>query len=136
MSGQLRDLELPSAAHAQGTPSGKLQRWPLVTRAPGNDAALQLTASSSAIEPLIALDELCMVCVPDFSIRRQLAHGSLVAGLDQHVKRGCVPRGLARPPVRVAEAQGRRRFAGCKSLPASTVKPRTGPKKRARAKSR
>jgi DNA-binding transcriptional LysR family regulator len=82
------DLTLHACLHHRYPTSGKLQRWPLIKPASGNDVALPVTASSSTVEPLIALAEagLGITCVPDFAIRQQLADGRLVTVLDEHVE--------------------------------------------------
>lgn len=90
------DLLNHACLHHRYPTSGKLQRWPLVTPASGNDVALPVTASSSTIEPLIALAEegLGVTCVPDFAIRRQLTDGGLVTVLDEYVEHSGVFRAV------------------------------------------
>ena len=82
------DLLDHACMHHRYPTTGKLQRWPLVRPASGNDLMLPMTASSSTIEPLIALAEsgLGIACVPNFAIRRQIADGSLIVVLDDHVE--------------------------------------------------
>lgn len=90
------DLLNHACLHHRYPTSGKLQRWPLVTPASGNDVALPVTASASTVEPLIALAEegLGVTCVPNFAIRRQLADGSLVTVLDEYVEHSGVFRAV------------------------------------------
>lgn len=66
--------------------SGKLEPWPL--RNVGSEFALPTAAVANTIEPLIQLAEqgLGIACLPDFAIRPQLAQGSLVTVLEDHVE--------------------------------------------------
>ncbi|HVE09599.1 MAG TPA: LysR family transcriptional regulator [Paraburkholderia sp.] len=63
--------------------SGRLRRWPLVRDGKALELELPATAIASAVEPLIALAEQRggLTCVPEFTVRAQLANGSLVAVL-------------------------------------------------------
>jgi DNA-binding transcriptional LysR family regulator len=74
--------------HHRFATNGKLERWPLRTRAGVDDVAVPVMSSCSSVEPLIALAEagLGITCVPDFAWRRQQAEGSLVQVLGQHVE--------------------------------------------------
>ncbi|MGF6758120.1 DNA-binding transcriptional LysR family regulator [Paraburkholderia sp. GAS42] len=67
--------------------TGKLRRWPLNSDGESLDIDLPNTATASAVEPLIHLAEhgLGLACVPDFTVRAQLARGSLVSVLNQYV---------------------------------------------------
>jgi DNA-binding transcriptional LysR family regulator len=82
------DLLTHACLHHKFPSSGKLERWPLVWGADGNDLVLPVTASASTMEPLITLAEmdLGITCMPDFCIRRQLADGSLVSVLEDHTR--------------------------------------------------
>lgn len=82
------DLLQHACLHHRYPSTGKLQRWPIVTPASGNDVSLPMTASSSTIEPLITLaaEGHGVTCLPDFAIRRQLADGSLVTVLDEYIE--------------------------------------------------
>ena len=74
--------------HQRHWGTGKLQHWPLPLSETGCQVVLPVTASSSAIEPLVALAEqgVGLVCVPDFAIRKQINEGSLVTVLDRFVE--------------------------------------------------
>jgi DNA-binding transcriptional LysR family regulator len=101
------------AAHAclqhRFSRSGRLRRWTFVRDGATFDVDLPSTAIASAVEPLIALAEagLGFANVPDYTVRRQLADGSLVAVLrdftaDRIPFRALWPSGRMTPPkVRV-----------------------------------
>lgn len=81
------DLVRHTCLHHRYPTTGKLQRWPFV-KSPGEaDVVLPVSAASSTVEPLVSLAELGLglVCVPDFAIRRQLAQGSLITVLGDHI---------------------------------------------------
>jgi len=77
------DLVHHTCLHHRYPTTGKLQRWPFAP----SDVVLPVSAASSTVEPLVSLAELGLglVCVPDFAIRRQLAEGSLVTVLGEHI---------------------------------------------------
>ena len=81
------DLAAHACLHHRYPTTGKLQKWPFAKSSPGADVALPVSASVSTIEPLIALAELGLglICVPDFAVRRQIADGSLVTVLGDHI---------------------------------------------------
>ncbi|MGU7770385.1 LysR family transcriptional regulator [Burkholderia sp. MR1-5-21] len=101
------------AAHAclqhRFSRTGRLRQWSFVRDGASFEVELPATAIASAVEPLIALAEqgLGFASVPDFSVRAQLANGSLVAVLrnftaDRHPFRALWPSGRMMPPkVRV-----------------------------------
>ncbi|CAG9232239.1 LysR family transcriptional regulator [Paraburkholderia sabiae] len=66
--------------------TGKLRRWPLERDGEQLDIDLPSTAIATAVEPLIAMAEqgLGLACVPDFTVRRQIADGTLVAVLREY----------------------------------------------------
>lgn len=63
--------------------SGRLRRWHFVRDGASFDIDLPSTAIASAVEPLVALAEagLGLANVPDYTVRKQLADGTLVAVL-------------------------------------------------------
>jgi DNA-binding transcriptional LysR family regulator len=89
--------------------TGRLRQWPLVRDGVPFEVELPSTAIASAVEPLIALagQGLGLACVPDFTVRAQLANGSLVVVLrdftaDRIPFRALWPSGRMMPPkVRV-----------------------------------
>ena len=64
--------------------SGRFEPWPLR----GREIALPNSAVANTIEPLIAMAEqgLGIACLPDFAIRRQIEHGTLVVVLAEHTE--------------------------------------------------
>ena len=72
------DLVNHACLHLKDGATGKLQRWPFASPEM-SDVSLQVTAVANATEALIAFAELGMgiACVPDFTVQRQLAEGSL-----------------------------------------------------------
>lgn len=89
--------------------SGKPRVWRFERDGVAFDVELPTTAVASAVEPLIAMAEhgLGLACVPDFTVRTQLANGSLVVVLREFCKdvipfRAVWPSGRLTPPrVRV-----------------------------------
>ena len=81
------DLVHHACIHHRFATSGKLERWPLVTPASGDDVVVPVTTTTTSVEPLIALADagLGIVCVPDFAWRRQREAGTLVQVLADHV---------------------------------------------------
>ncbi len=81
------DLINHSCIHHRYPTSGRLQRWPFRRSDDGQDIALPIHAAVTTVEPLIAMAELGLglACVPDFAVRRQLADGSLVSVLVDHI---------------------------------------------------
>ncbi|XUW93867.1 LysR family transcriptional regulator (plasmid) [Burkholderia sp. M6-3] len=67
--------------------TGKLRRWPLTRDGETLDIELPTSAIATAVEPLISLAKqgLGLACVPDFTVRAQLAQGSLVAVLKPYL---------------------------------------------------
>ncbi|MFZ6644583.1 LysR family transcriptional regulator [Undibacterium sp. TJN25] len=82
------DLKNHACLHHKFPNTGKLERWPLIPDAEGNDVELPTTMVASTMEPLIHLAEQGMgiVCVPDFFVRQQLADGSLLSVLEEHIE--------------------------------------------------
>lgn len=67
--------------------TGKLRRWPLTRDGETVDIELPTSVIATAVEPLTDLAEqgLGLACVPDFTVRAQLAQGSLVAVLNPYL---------------------------------------------------
>lgn len=82
------DLVRHVCLHHRFATNGKLERWPLKAAAGVDDVTVPVMSTCSSIEPLIALAAagLGIACVPDFAWRRQLAEGSLVQVLTDHVE--------------------------------------------------
>lgn len=82
------DLARHACMYHRFPTSGKLQPWPLVKGADGNEWNPPVTVSASTLEPLIALAELGhgLTCVPNFAIRRQLEEGTLELVLDEYTE--------------------------------------------------
>jgi len=76
--------------------TNKLRRWPLMRAGELLNIDLPNTAIATAVEPLTMLAEqdLGLACVPDFTIRAQLARGSLVAVLQTYTDTPTVFRAL------------------------------------------
>jgi DNA-binding transcriptional LysR family regulator len=86
----LRPDELAAHAclHRKDPTTGKIRRWPFARSVPGKDVVLPITATASTIDALISLAEhgVGIACVPDFSIRQQIAERSLVSVLGEHIE--------------------------------------------------
>ncbi|WP_440030347.1 LysR family transcriptional regulator [Chromobacterium amazonense] len=82
------DLAHHRCLHYRFPSSGKLLPWPLVL-AEGEEASPPVSASCNTGEALIELAArgLGIACLPDFSIRRELASGALVALETPQVRR-------------------------------------------------
>jgi DNA-binding transcriptional LysR family regulator len=82
-----RDLLGHACLHHKYPTSGKLQRWPFKPTDSGAELDLPIKAAVSTVEPLIAMAEqgLGIACVPDFAVRRQVADGTLVRVLADHM---------------------------------------------------
>ncbi|MGO4326635.1 LysR family transcriptional regulator [Cupriavidus sp. 2TAF22] len=81
------DLKSHACLHHKFPTSGKLERWPFAADATDPDFELPVSATASSVEPLVELAEqgLGIVCVPDYSVRRQRAEGTLVSVLDDYL---------------------------------------------------
>jgi hypothetical protein len=88
LPGMPEDLTVHACLHRKYPTTGKLQRWPFTRSATGGEVTLPTTATASTVDALISLAEygVGIACVPDFSIRRQIADGSLVGVLKQHME--------------------------------------------------
>jgi DNA-binding transcriptional LysR family regulator len=82
------DLLSRPCLHHRYPSSGKLQRWPFAKSGPYGDIRLPVAAAITTIEPLVSLAELGigLACVPNFAVRGQIASGSLVKVLDEHLE--------------------------------------------------
>ncbi len=82
-----QDLTAHACLHHKYPTTGKIQRWPFARSATGIDVALPMTAVATTVEALAALAEhgVGIACVPDFTVRRQVADGSLVIVLAEYM---------------------------------------------------
>jgi DNA-binding transcriptional LysR family regulator len=82
------DLAAHACLHRKDPTTGKIQRWPFARSVSGKDVVLPITATASTIDALISLAEhgVGIACVPDFSIRQQIAERSLVSVLGEHIE--------------------------------------------------
>lgn len=72
--------------HHRFPTTGKLERWPF--RPDAGEIDLPVSGVASTLEPLISLAEqgVGLICVPDFTVRRQIAAGTLAAVLDPFIE--------------------------------------------------
>jgi len=77
-------------------PRGAAVSWPFAPSAMANDLILPTTAMASTLDALVHLAEsgVGIACVPNFCVRRQIADGSLVNVLKEHVNRVEVVRAM------------------------------------------
>ena len=70
--------------------TGKLEKWPFRPKPDTEEIEVPVTAVASTLEPLISLAEqgLGLICVPDFTVRRQIEAGSLRFVLEPHMEAG------------------------------------------------
>jgi DNA-binding transcriptional LysR family regulator len=82
------DLLGHKCIHHRYPETGKLERWPLRQTDRGPDLALPVAAALSTLEPMVRMAELNagIVCVPDFTVARQVSDGSLVRVLQDHIE--------------------------------------------------
>jgi len=82
------DLAAHACLHRKDPTTGKIQRWPFARSVSAKDIVLPTTATASTIDALISLAEqgVGIACVPDFSIRQQIAQRSLVSVLGEHIE--------------------------------------------------
>lgn len=82
------DLVRHACLHHKYPSTGKLERWPLARGGVDLELELPLTAVASTLEPQICLAEegFGLACLPLFAVRRQLARGTLVSVLEDHVR--------------------------------------------------
>ena len=84
-----RDLKQHHCLHHRFPSTGKLEPWPLMEGGTAANVDLPVTAVSNALDPLIHMAEegLGIACLPDFTIRRQMREGTLVAVLENQLRR-------------------------------------------------
>jgi DNA-binding transcriptional LysR family regulator len=81
------DLRRHFCLHHRFPTTGKLEKWPFRPTVDGSEIELPVTAVASTLEPLISLAELGggLICVPDFTVRRQLDADMLRIVLEPHL---------------------------------------------------
>ncbi|MBV4507460.1 LysR family transcriptional regulator [Pseudomonas sp. BW13M1] len=84
-----RELAGHSCLHYRFPSSGKLETWPLRREHPEQDYAIPISMVCNHVETRIcfALNHRGITCLPDFSVRKELAAGSLVSVLDSFMER-------------------------------------------------
>lgn len=82
------DLAAHLCLHHKYPSTGKLERWPLRYDAGAGKPELPVSSTASTLEPLISMAEagLGIACLPLFTIGRQIADGTLVSVLADHVE--------------------------------------------------
>lgn len=82
------DLSAHLCLHHKYPSTGKLERWPLRYDAGAGKLELPVSSMASTLEPLINMAEagLGVACLPLFTIGRQIADGTLVSVLVDHVE--------------------------------------------------
>src|SRR5476649_242460 len=81
-----QDLLTHRCLHFRYPNSGKLEPWPVPAHV---DVALPVSMVCNNIETRLcfSVQGLGITCLPDFSVRKELARGQLVTVLDEHVER-------------------------------------------------
>ena len=84
-----RELTEHSCLHYRFPSTGKLETWPLRREHPEQDYAIPISMVCNHVETRIcfALNHRGITCLPDFSVRKELAAGSLVSVLDSFMER-------------------------------------------------
>ncbi|NTG49587.1 LysR family transcriptional regulator [Agrobacterium rhizogenes] len=82
------DLSAHLCLHHKYPSTGKLERWPLRYGAGAGKLELPVSSMASTLEPLINMAEagLGVACLPLFTIGGQIADGTLVSVLADHVE--------------------------------------------------
>ncbi|WP_445656651.1 LysR family transcriptional regulator [Achromobacter sp. NCFB-sbj8-Ac1-l] len=82
------DLLRHSCLHYRYPSTGKLEKWPLKVGPTAQPPELPLTLVCNSVEMRIflALSGLGIVCLPDFTIRKELADGRLQIVLDERTR--------------------------------------------------
>jgi DNA-binding transcriptional LysR family regulator len=90
------DLATHACLHHKYPTTGKIQRWPFAKSGAGTDIRMPTTATASTVEALISLAEhgVGIACVPDFSVARQVAEGSLVIVLSEYIEHSGIFRAM------------------------------------------
>lgn len=85
MPAKPEDLVHHVCLHHRFSTTGKLQPWPFADKL--GEVALPVSSTFSTVEALVSAAELGVgiVCVPDFSVRRQVGQGSLVTILSDQL---------------------------------------------------
>ncbi|AUT48484.1 LysR substrate-binding domain-containing protein [Achromobacter sp. AONIH1] len=82
------DLHRHACLHYRYPSTGRLERWPLKTAAEAQAPELPLTLVCNSVEMRIhlALNAQGIVCLPDFTVRRELAEGSLRIVMEERTR--------------------------------------------------
>ena len=82
------DLQRHACLHYRYPSTGRLERWPLKTAAEAQAPELPLTLVCNSVEMRIhlALNAQGIVCLPDFTVRRELAEGSLRIVMEERTR--------------------------------------------------
>ncbi|MCZ8391925.1 LysR family transcriptional regulator [Achromobacter xylosoxidans] len=82
------DLQRHCCLHYRYPSTGKLEQWPLKTAAgaPAPELPLTLVCNSVETRIFLALGDLGIVCLLDFTIRQELASGRLVTVMDERTR--------------------------------------------------
>jgi len=82
-----QDLLSHACLHRKHSATGKLHAWPFRAQAMDNPLVLPTTAVASTLDALVHLAEtgVGVACVPEFCAARQIADGSLVSVLQDHL---------------------------------------------------
>ncbi|WP_248920621.1 LysR family transcriptional regulator [Pseudomonas entomophila] len=84
-----RELGGHSCLHYRFPSSGKLETWPLRREHPeqGYDIPISMVCNHVETRICFALNHRGITCLPDFSVRKELASGNLVSVLDSFMER-------------------------------------------------
>jgi len=83
------DLTRHTCLHYRFPSSGKLERWPLRREASERDYEIPVSMVCNHVETRVcfAMRDRGITCLPDFTVRQQLAKGELVTVLDDYLER-------------------------------------------------
>lgn len=84
-----RELGAHTCLHYRFPSNGKLETWPLRQEHPeqGYDIPISMVCNHVETRICFALNHRGITCLPDFSVRRELAAGTLVSVLDGFIER-------------------------------------------------
>jgi len=84
------DLRDHACLHHRFPSTGKLEKWPFRPQTDSGEIDVPVTVVASTLEPLISLAEqgLGLICVPDFTVRRQIEAETLRFVLEPHMEAG------------------------------------------------
>jgi len=84
-----RDLSTHTCLHYRFPSNGKLEVWPLRQEHPdqGYDIPISMVCNHVETRICFALNHRGITCLPDFSVRRELAAGTLVSVLESFMER-------------------------------------------------